>query len=38
MASWIRHCSWLAKYRMVHFATHGALAGELKGPRDPASS
>jgi CHAT domain-containing protein len=25
----------LARYRMVHFATHGALAGELKGTREP---
>jgi CHAT domain-containing protein len=25
----------LAKYRMVHFATHGALAGELHGTREP---
>lgn len=25
----------LAKYRMVHFATHGALAGEIKGTREP---
>jgi CHAT domain-containing protein len=25
----------LAKYRMVHFATHGALAGELEGTREP---
>ena len=25
----------LAKYRMVHFATHGALAGQLDGTREP---
>jgi tetratricopeptide (TPR) repeat protein/CHAT domain-containing protein len=25
----------LAQYRMVHFATHGALAGELDGTREP---
>jgi tetratricopeptide (TPR) repeat protein/CHAT domain-containing protein len=25
----------LAKYRIVHFATHGALAGELSGTREP---
>jgi CHAT domain-containing protein/tetratricopeptide (TPR) repeat protein len=25
----------LAKYRMVHFATHGALAGELDGAHEP---
>jgi CHAT domain-containing protein len=25
----------LAKYRMVHFATHGALAGQLKGTDEP---
>ena len=25
----------LAKYRMVHFATHGTLAGELKGTHEP---
>jgi tetratricopeptide (TPR) repeat protein len=25
----------LARYRLVHFATHGALAGELDGKRDP---
>jgi CHAT domain-containing protein/tetratricopeptide (TPR) repeat protein len=25
----------LAKYRIVHFATHGALAGELEGTREP---
>jgi CHAT domain-containing protein len=25
----------LAKYRMVHFATHGALAGELDGTHEP---
>jgi CHAT domain-containing protein/tetratricopeptide (TPR) repeat protein len=25
----------LAKYRLVHFATHGALAGELEGTREP---
>jgi CHAT domain-containing protein/tetratricopeptide (TPR) repeat protein len=25
----------LAKYRMIHFATHGALAGELKGTHEP---
>ena len=25
----------LARYRMLHFATHGALAGELKGTREP---
>jgi CHAT domain-containing protein/Flp pilus assembly protein TadD len=25
----------LAKYRMLHFATHGALAGQLSGTREP---
>ena len=25
----------LAKYRMVHFATHGVLAGQLDGTREP---
>jgi CHAT domain-containing protein len=25
----------LAQYRLVHFATHGALAGELDGKREP---
>jgi CHAT domain-containing protein len=25
----------LAKYRMVHFATHGTLAGELRGTHEP---
>jgi hypothetical protein len=25
----------LTKYRMVHFATHGTLAGELKGSHEP---
>jgi CHAT domain-containing protein len=25
----------LARYRMVHFATHGTLAGELKGTHEP---
>ena len=25
----------LAKYRVVHFATHGALAGQLDGTREP---
>jgi CHAT domain-containing protein/tetratricopeptide (TPR) repeat protein len=25
----------LAKYRVVHFATHGAMAGELKGAAEP---
>jgi CHAT domain-containing protein len=25
----------LAQYRMVHFATHGALAGELSGTHEP---
>jgi tetratricopeptide (TPR) repeat protein/CHAT domain-containing protein len=25
----------LAKYRIVHFATHGALAGQLDGAREP---
>ena len=25
----------LAKYRMVHFATHGVLAGDLKGTHEP---
>jgi CHAT domain-containing protein len=25
----------LAKYRMIHFATHGALAGELDGAHEP---
>jgi CHAT domain-containing protein len=25
----------LAKYRMVHFATHGTLAGELTGTHEP---
>jgi CHAT domain-containing protein len=25
----------LAQYRIVHFATHGALAGELKGTSEP---
>ena len=25
----------LAQYRIVHFATHGAMAGELKGSSDP---
>ena len=25
----------LAKYRMVHFATHGLLAGDLKGTHEP---
>jgi CHAT domain-containing protein len=25
----------LAKYRLVHFATHGTLAGELKGTHEP---
>jgi CHAT domain-containing protein len=25
----------LAQYRIVHFATHGALAGELKGSSEP---
>ena len=25
----------LAKYRIVHFATHGALAGQLRGTREP---
>ena len=25
----------LAKYRMVHFATHGVLAGQLDGSREP---
>jgi CHAT domain-containing protein len=25
----------LTKYRMVHFATHGVLAGELKGTHEP---
>ena len=25
----------LAQYRIVHFATHGALAGELKGTHEP---
>jgi hypothetical protein len=25
----------LAKYRMVHFATHGTIAGELKGTHEP---
>jgi CHAT domain-containing protein len=25
----------LAKYRIVHFATHGALAGQLNGTNEP---
>ena len=25
----------LAKYRMVHFATHGVLAGQLDGTHEP---
>jgi hypothetical protein len=25
----------LAQYRIAHFATHGALAGELKGTSEP---
>src|SRR5262245_1662739 len=25
----------LTKYRMVHFATHGTLAGELRGTHEP---
>jgi CHAT domain-containing protein len=25
----------LAKYRVVHFATHGAMAGELRGSSEP---
>ena len=28
----------LAKYRMVHFATHGALAGELDRSHEPGPS
>ena len=28
-------CDGLAQYRVVHFATHGAVAGEISGIREP---
>jgi CHAT domain-containing protein/tetratricopeptide (TPR) repeat protein len=31
----LNQSSQLAQYRIVHFATHGALAGELKGSSEP---
>jgi tetratricopeptide (TPR) repeat protein/CHAT domain-containing protein len=32
---WLSDAGALAKYRIVHFATHGAVAGELSGTTEP---